>query len=112
MFEKEVLSLPHFYYEGKRIVVDTGALNSQGSIGKLEILGDVFYPGKWESKVKMNMPDEVYALVGLDIINNFDFKIEPNSNEVIFSKDYFGELENSIEIDDSLNLSRLKSRDS
>jgi hypothetical protein len=85
-----VQKLPHVPYGpdgSKRIIVDTGSPMSFGNVGEIE-LAEHTHTGlkSFPSNVRQYMPDDVVALIGMDIIKQYDFEIDLETQEVIFSK--------------------------
>jgi hypothetical protein len=84
-----IKNLPHVPYGsdgGKIIIIDTGSPMSFGTVDTITLAGRT-HPNiaPFPSNVGKYMPENVVALVGMDIIKQHDFEINLETLEVTFS---------------------------
>lgn len=102
---QSVHQLPHFFYQGQKVIVDTGSSQSYGRIDEIVIDGEKLrlkYP--FEGRLSSYMPSDVVALIGMDIIKDFDLIINTETHETEFMKKYCDELINYVEIDQFMSV--------
>ena len=102
---QSVHQLPHFFYQGQKVIVDTGSSQSYGRIDEIVIDGEKLrlkYP--FEGRLSSYMPSDVVALIGMDIIKDFDLIINTETYETEFMKKYCDELINCVEIDQFMSV--------
>ena len=80
------------------MLVDTGSPVSFGDINKIIIEGREFTLSPFISNVKKFMPENVVALIGMDIINNYDVKIEKGTTLVEFSNEFYEDSKNELQL--------------
>ena len=91
--------LPHFFYQGQKLIVDTGSPKSHGRISEIVIDGEkLSLKSPFEGRLSSYMPSDVVALIGMDIIKDFDLIINSETNETEFVKDYCEDVINHVEI--------------
>lgn len=82
MYKEKVLSLPGFNYLGKRVIIDTGSPFSMGRIPKIEISNTTFDLKSFMPNYGRHIPEDVVAALGNDFLNNYDIKIDLQTNNV------------------------------
>lgn len=100
-----VHQLPHFFYQGQKVIVDTGSSQSYGRIDEIVIDGEKLrLKSRFEGRLSSYMPSDVVALIGMDIIKDFDLIINTETHETEFMKKYCDELINYVEIDQFMSV--------
>jgi len=91
--------LPYFIYQGQKVIVDTGSPSSFGRIDEITIDGELHrLSSPLPSYLSTYIPNDVIAIIGMNIIKDFDLKIDTNTYETEFVKKLCDELPNSVNI--------------
>lgn len=102
---QSVHQLPHFFYQGQKVIVDTGSSQSYGRIDEIVIDGEKLrLKSPFPDYLSSYMPDDVIALIGMNIIKDFDLIINTETYETEFMKKYCDELINYVEIDQFMSV--------
>lgn len=83
-----IRNLPHFEYQNKKIIIDTGSPFSYSKTPDIVIDSKVINSfDKFPSNLSMLIPEDVSTLLGMDILKKFDIQFNKNSNTVkLFTK--------------------------
>ena len=98
-FAEVIHALPCILQQGKRMIIDTGSLESYAYSSIISINDKNHAVKIFPEYVSKYMPDDVIALLGLDILCEYDVLLTPFSNEGTLISVGQKELEHHINID-------------